>query len=296
MTCTADLHMHSCYSTDGEKSPGELVALSSRAGMDWIAVADHNRVDAVAEALRAGEAAGVRVIPAVELDCMFRGRELHVLAYHIDHTDPRYAAIWTDLAEQEIAASRRRMELVAGCGFLFDFDAVLAQAQDGIVTNELIAEFLLADPRNDDNEQLAPYRPGGTRSDNPYVNFYWDFCSHGKPDHVAIAYMTIEEGIRLIRDTGGAPVLAHPGQSLRNNLQDFPDVVRTGICGVEAYSSYHSPADCAYWADRARENNLLITCGSDYHGKTKPAIAIGGHGCPLDGEEMVAALRAAATA
>lgn len=294
MACKVDLHMHSCCSTDGEKTPEELVALSAKAGMDWIAVADHNRADGVAAAVRAGDATGVRVIPCIELDCAFQGRKLHILAYFIDHTDPRYAAVWADIEDKEIKASNKRMELVHAQGVHFDRDVAMAKSIGGIVTAELIAEIALDDPCNARNDQLAPYRKGGARSDNPYVNFYWDFCSQGKPGYVAISFMTLEEGLLLIQQTGGVPVLAHPGQTLRNHPQLFPDIVRAGISGVEAYSSYHSTDGCRHWAELAEHHNLAITCGSDFHGKTKPAIAIGSHGCSLDGEEIVAKLRAAA--
>jgi predicted metal-dependent phosphoesterase TrpH len=142
----------------------------------------------------------------------------------------------------------------------------------------MIAEAALADARNDGNPLLAPFRPGGARSDNPFVNFYWDHCSPGKPAHVPVEYMPLADCLALIASAGGAAVLAHPGQSLRGKERLFPAIMAQGFSGLEAYSSYHSPEDRARWKAEADARGLAATCGSDFHGKTKPAIRMGGHG------------------
>lgn len=273
-----DLHLHTCFSPDGEISPGWLVEMCRIAGMRHIAVADHNNVDGVAQAIAAGEEAGVTVVPCVELDCAFEGAELHVLGYFIDYLDKRYDAVRDHVEAQEMAASQRRLELARSLGIEVDQRVIEEGAGGAAITAELIAEVALAEPRNDGNHVLEPYRPGGSRSDNPYVNFYWDHFAVGKPLHIHIAFMSLAECLELIEDTGGVAVLAHPGQSLRGREALFPRIAESGIRGVEAFSSYHSSEDRVYWHNAAKEQKLAVTCGSDFHGKTKPAISIGGHG------------------
>ena len=76
----------------------------------------------------------------------------------------------------------------------------------GIITGEMIGEQLLNNPAYADEELLKPYRVGGERNDNPYVNFYWDFFAQGKPAYVDIAYPTMQDMVELIKDTGGIPI------------------------------------------------------------------------------------------
>ena len=102
--------------------------------------------------------------------------------------------------------------------------------------------------------------------------------------------MPLTDAVRLVADTGGVPVLAHPGQSLRGRENLVDAVVEHGILGIEAYSSYHSHDQRAHWLGEAERLGLFVTCGSDFHGKTKPAIRLGRHGAEEKGREIAAAL------
>lgn len=115
----------------------------------------------------------------------------------------------------------------------------------------MFAEVLLAMPEYADHPLLKPYRPGGERSDNPYVNFYWDYYSQGKPCYAKIDYPAMAETIDIIHRNHGAAVLAR-------------------------------------FYEAAQKKHLLVTCGSDYHGKTKPSVAIGQYNCPISYPEMKA--------
>jgi Predicted metal-dependent phosphoesterases (PHP family) len=273
-----DLHMHSSYSPDGEIPPAQLVSMAKRAGMEHIAIADHNTSSAVAEALIEGKKRGICVIPGIEIDCLYQGIEVHLLGLYIDHLDIRYQKLWDDIESQEREMASTRIKLVQGLGIHIDGKAVMAKAKNGIVTAELLAEVALADPRNGDNPLLSPFRPGGARDDNPFVNFYWDYCSPGKPASVKISIMPLRKAVELVVDTGGVPVIAHPEKSLEGNRDKLPGILAEGVRGIEAFCSYHSPDDSAYWHNEAEKAGVLFTCGSDFHGKTKPAIKIGGHG------------------
>lgn len=270
-----DLHLHSCYSDDGELSPKELITRCWHAGISVAALADHNSTRGVSEARVTGYALGVEVIPAIELDCTHESVDLHLLGYWIDPSHPGFAKAEDSILSQGQSAAVRRIELVEACGIAVEREAVAALSKSGIVTGEMIAETALAMPENSENSLLLPYRPGGNRADNPYVNFYWDFCAQGKPAYIPIRFPSLAEAVALVRESGGLPVLAHPGNNVHENSDLLRSIIRCGIEGLEAYSSYHTPEQTKFYLAVAQETGLAVSCGSDFHGKIKPAIRLG---------------------
>lgn len=266
--------------------------MAQSAGLAAIAITDHNTTGAVEAAVAAGKKAGVEVLPGVELDCILDGVVLHLLAYGIDPNNAALAEIEQDIRRQEKAAAKERVRLVNAAGINVDEGEALAKARHGVfVTGELIAELALEQPGAAYNPLLQPYLPGGDRSDNPHVNFYWDFCAQGKPAYVHVEYISLKRAVQVAHDAGGVAVLAHPGQNLAGRRELLADMLPLGLDGVECYSSYHDDATSAYFAQKAKEYGLLITGGSDYHGKTKPAIRMGQYGLPGDGLDLLAALK-----
>lgn len=282
-----DLHMHSNISNDGDFSPEILVKMCADAGLKTAAIADHNSVRAVPTALNAGEKYEVKIIPAIELDCTHGEYNLHVLGYNIDYNDKIFDKIEKDILEQEINAGNKRMELVKKAGFFFDENKVRALSPDGTITGEMIAEIVLEDERNKNNPLIQDYLHGGKRSDNPYVNFYWDWCSKGKPAYVEIKYITLKEAVEIIHKTGGKAVLAHPNNNIGMNEKVFSEIISAGVQGVEAYSSYHSSEAVEFYVKMAEKYNVGITCGSDFHGKTKPSIKLGAISCNNREDEIL---------
>lgn len=277
-----DLHMHSKYSDDGEFTAEELVNKCKEAGVSIMAIADHNSVKAIDEEIAACEKAGITCIPAVEIDCTYKTVNLHVVGYGIDYHREDIKALEENVLNQELACSQKKLELTNQLGFHLvkaDLDALSA---NGVWTGEIFAEALLSKEEYQDHELLKPYRPGGSRSDNPFVNFYWDYYAQGKPCYTKIVYPTLKETIDLIHQAGGKAVLAHPGNNLKGQFEIFDEMVKLGLDGVEAFSSYHSKEAIDYFYEKGKEYNLLITSGSDYHGKTKPAISINGSQCYID--------------
>lgn len=155
-----DFHMHSSFSNDGDYAPKELLSLANKAGLKAIAVTDHNTTRGVSEAIREGQSLGIEVVPAVELDCLYNDIVFHVLGYYIDHTCEKYSIVEKEALEQDIAASKERVELVRKMGINVDMDEVLALSKDGSVQGELIAEAALNKPDSYKNPLLRPYLPG----------------------------------------------------------------------------------------------------------------------------------------
>ena len=285
-----DLHMHSMYSDDGEYTPTQLVDMCHEAGVKIMAIADHNWVKANEEAKKHADELGMTYIPAIEIDCAYKGVNLHVLGYGIDNQEV-FNQLGEDIEKQEIACSMKKLELMNALGFDLKKEQLDALSTNGVYTGEMFGEALLNDSRYDDHELLKPYRQGGERSDNPYVNFYWDYYAQGKPCYTEIHFPTLEETIQLIHQHGGVALLAHPGNNLKGQFELFDEMVALGLDGVECFSSYHTTETNEYFYNKAKELNVLYTCGSDFHGKTKPSIHLGENGC-LNPQEIEDCLKA----
>ncbi|QLY81638.1 PHP domain-containing protein [Clostridium intestinale] len=274
-----DLHMHSFYSDDGEFSPKELVDLCVGKGIKYFSIADHNSVKGIKEAKEYCKDKEINIIPAVELDCTIDGVNLHVLGYGIDYNNDIFDKIEDDIIVQEQGASKKRMKLIRELGIDFSDEVIKKLSKNGVVNGEMIAEAAMEFDKDKKNPLLQPYYENGDRSDNPYVNFYWDYCSQGKPAYAEVKYISLEKAIEVIKTSGGMPVLAHPGNNVKEKHSLLEAIRACGIEGIEVYSSYHSEEQVEYYKEYAMRHKLILTCGSDFHGKTKPSIAIGSTDC-----------------
>lgn len=271
-----DLHMHSCFSDDGEFTPEEIIDRAIKNNVEIISISDHNSVRAVDRALSYSKNKNIKVIPGIEIDCTFNKRNLHLLGYNIDYKSKDFYNIEEDILNQEKRASKEKIRLIKEyTGLNILEDEVIKRSSNGVVTGELIAEILLEDSENRKSLILKPYLEGGNRSDMPYVNFYWDYFAQGKPAYVPIKFISLKEAIGLIHKNGGKAVIAHPGNNLKDKLDLIDNLIEEGIEGIEVFSSYHTKEQIEYFYTKAIKNNMIITCGSDFHGKTKPNIEIG---------------------
>ena len=277
-----DLHMHTDYSDDGEFSPEEIVEKCHDAGIRIMAIADHNSVKAVGRAMKKAGESGIKYIPAIEIDCTFHGVNLHVLGYGIHYEHQDFEQLEKNIYQQELECSKKKIELTRNIGFDVCSKELDRLSDNGVYTGEMFAEVILNREEYKDNELLEPYRKGGSRADNPYVNFYWDFYAQGKPCYTEVIYPSLKETVDLIHRHGGKAVLAHPGNNLKGRFELFDEMMELGLDGVEAFSNYHSDKTVDYFYQKGREYKIMMTCGSDYHGKTKPSIALGECHCPYD--------------
>lgn len=285
-----DLHMHSDASIDGEFTGTQLVEMCHEANINIMAISDHNSIKSVQAAKKRAVELKMSYIEAVELDCTYQGLNFHVVGYGIDSTNPAFEQLEHTMRQQELALSAKKLALVNQLGFNLSKAQMDAVAPHGIYAGEMFCEVLLADPRYQDHELLKPYREGGTRYEGALVNFHWDYFAQGKPCYLEVKLPSLQEILTLIHESGGLAVLAHPGNNLKNRFELFDDMVKEGIQGVECYSSYHTPEVTEFFRNKAKEYNLLITCGSDFHGKTKPHVQLGGHGC-IETNEIVEQLK-----
>ena len=286
-----DLHMHSYYSDDGEFEPKQLIDLCLEKNIKYFSIADHNSVRGIKEAKEYCVGKNINIIPAIELDCTFNEINLHVLGYGIDCDKTVFYDIEDNIIKQEQFASKKRMKLVKELGIDFSDEVINSLSRNGVVNGEMIAEVAMKFDKNHENPLLMPYYENGSRSDNPYVNFYWDYCAQGKAAYAEVNFISLQEAISIIEESGGIPILAHPGNNIKENINLLEQIISCGIKGIEVYSSYHSKEQVEFYKKFSLKHKLLLTCGSDFHGKTKPSIVIGGTDCEGIEDKIISQLK-----
>lgn len=284
-----DLHMHSKYSDDGQYEPIELLKMCKAAGLDMMAIADHNSVRGSRIALRHQQEYGITCIPVIEIDAVSQDVGYHILGYGIDVHNPVFDEIEEHVASQEREASKRRRQLVRDMGIAFDEKRIQELSPGGITTGEAIGEAAMEYDVEKKNPLLQPYYPGGERSDNPFVNFYWDICAPGKPAYVEIFYPSVSAIVELLHQQNALAIVAHPGMNAKEQMDRIQDLLQLGVDGFEVFSSYHSEQQTQFYYDLAKSHGLYMTCGSDFHGKTKPVVHIGM--CSMEEEENTRLVR-----
>jgi hypothetical protein len=256
----ADLHTHTTAS-DGTLAPSELVAAAADAGLDILAVSDHDSVEGVPPALDAAERAGITVIPAVELSALDRERDVHLLGYFIRHTDTRFTERLLELRRGRLERAVAMVEALDGAGHAVSLDDVLSHAGDGAVGRSHVARALL-----------------GRGSVGSVDEAFRDLIGRDQPFYRRKPLLGPTEVIGIIHAAGGLAVLAHPCVGGVDDL--IGDLVAAGLDGVEAYHPEHTRGDTQRMLDAARESGLLVTGGTDYHGPGHPGPPLGTVGPP----------------
>ena len=251
----ADLHLHSNFS-DGTYPPEELVQHAERHRLSAMALTDHDTVDGCARMTVATEKAGIEFVPGAEITAEADGTELHLLAYLVDYED---AELLREFAKFQQVRQDRIREMVARLNKL------------GIPLKPE-AVFALANCN-------APGRPHVTRAliqagfCATLEEAFERYLKKNRPAWVPKFKISAAGAIELIHRAGGVAVMAHPGISHCDEL--IPELVESGMDGIECYHSRHSSATCEHYYLLAQEHELLITGGSDCHGMNKGKPLIG---------------------
>ena len=270
-----DLHMHSIYSDDGQYTVKELLDIAKQQKLTHMAIADHNSVKAIKEAHTLLDDYNIHYIDAVELDCTYKGINLHLLGYNFDYNLPIFEAIEENIYQQMLNMKEELITKIENLGIYINKEKLNELCPDGIVVAEDIAEVVIPDEKNKNHPLLQPYFENGTRSDNPFVNFYWDICSQGKPAYVKMDYMSLMDAIQIIHEANGICVVAHPGNNFKGKDEILEEILQMNVEGLEVYSSYHTTEQIQHYEQLAKTYNKICTVGSDFHGKTKPNIQMG---------------------
>lgn len=271
-----DLRTHSKYSLEGDTTVEDLIVAAKNQGVDVLSITDKHTVKANFEATVVAECVGIQYIPGIELDCLYNGKIINLLGYNMNFKDSRFTQLENDMIKKEREDSHQRVILFEQVTNLkLDEAALSAKNTNGIITGEIIAEEVLTNPLYEEAPILKPYRSLGERSDQPAINFYWDYFAEGKPCYVNNVYLPIEEGIALIKDTGGYAILGSPKKVLKRDKETIKNILQMGVRGLEVFSPYHSEDDILAYLEVVREECCFVSSGSDYYGASRPALSVG---------------------
>ena len=267
-----DLHIHTDASSDGQHSPREIFIMAREKGLQAIAFADHNSVANIQEGLRLSRKFGIEFIPCLELNTFHNDLDLHLLAYYIQPQDPGLIRWLETIERKKKEQAEKRVAKLNELGFVFDWNDLRAFSADHIPTGASFLKAILSRKENAKDPRLRPY-VDGHRSASPYVNFYRDYLRGGKPAFVYMEDILTLAAIRQIKELRGIPVLAHPSDTGHENILAL---IGSGLEGLEVYSPYHDAGEQEALRVMAERHNLLITAGSDFHGKAiKPDVEFG---------------------
>jgi len=252
-----DLHTHSVAS-DGTERPAEVIASAAAAGLDVVALTDHDSTRGWEEAEQAARRLGIALVRGAELSCRLHGRSVHLLSYlH----DPQTPALLDEAEQVRIARldrARRIVDLLSE-DMALTWDDVLAQTGDeATVGRPHIADALVARGHVPDRSAAFTHL---LATGSPY------WVPHYAPDAA--------DAIRLVLAAGGVPVLAHPGAAQRDRPvsdEEIEALVAAGLAGLEVDHRDNDDAQRARLRATARRHGLLETGSSDYHGAGKPNL------------------------
>jgi len=242
-----DLHLHSTAS-DGTASSEELVRYALKLKLKAIAITDHDSVDGIEAALKEAKGKDIEVIPGVELSSDLNGLDVHFLGYFID-----YDNIWLrrHLKKLHQARHERALKMVRKLqerGIKIFVEDVLAEAGKGAVGRAHLARVMVKEGYIDTIEEA-----------------FEKYIGRHAPCYVEKYVYTPEDVIRIIKKVGGVAVYAHPGVTKCDQM--IPEFIQAGVVGLEVYHSDHTAKQVRFYTKMAREKGLVVTGGSDCHGK-----------------------------
>jgi len=256
-----DLQSHSQHS-DGALPPHEVVAIAAEAGVELLALTDHDSIEGVAEAAQAARATGLRLAPAVEITAIDQDRDLHVLGYLIDPADPALCERLIGYRAQREHRATEIIERLRELGFELDESGLQERAAQGkSIGRPHLADAVVRHPAN--AERLAAEKLEGL---SPFLVAY---LIEDQPAFIPRRGPSVAQAITTIHDAGGVAVWAHPFW----DIPDADEVIATidrfhgdGIDGVECFYPTHNREQANLLADHCAGHALLSTGSSDFHG------------------------------
>ncbi len=277
----ADLHTHS-HRSDGTDSPDVLVRAAAAAGLDLVALTDHDAADGWAEARLAAAEVGIGFVPGIEVSCSFDGRGVHLLAYGVDPAHPGLAA------ELERVLRGRDRRLPAVLERLHALGIDLTEADVRAVSGEATA---LGRPHVADALVTA-----GVVTDRREA--FERYLTPGRPAYVPRYAAPLREMLRLVPAAGGVAVVAHPwARGSRRALTPgaLAELAQAGLTGLEVWHHDQTDRDSGELSALARDLGQVQTGSSDYHGLGKVDHDLGCHTTPPEQvERLLAAMGSAA--
>lgn len=258
----ADLHVHTKFS-DGTFTPKEVINHAKKQGLDCIAIADHDNVNAIPQAMKLQDSYDIEIIPAVEITAQEGHKELHILGYYVNWQDKTLIKRLNEICQGRVERIYKIADKLKTHGIDADADEIIEYARGSSISRLHVARYLV-------QKGLVP----------SLREVFSKYIGDGKPCYVSGFRFSTKEITDIIKRSGGAAVIAHPGL---NNVSEFlPTLVQRGIEGIEVFHSDHKKiiSDALYRF--AKKQSLLITGGSDCHGENKRKVLIGNIKLPYE--------------
>lgn len=267
-----DLQSHSTRS-DGALEPAEVVATAASAGVELMALSDHDTAAGVSEALAAGAQTGVKVVPAVEISAVDEGgstpRELHILGYLVNHQDDGFERQLKAFLNDREHRTLRMRDALREVGFELEEAEIEQRISEGRpIGRPHLAAAVLAAPANAD--RLAAEGIGDIGE------MIRGYLIEGKPAFRMRQTPTIAESIEAIHAAGGVAVWAHPFWDVSDPDEAIDSIMRfqeAGIDGVEAFYITHTREQTQLLFEHCDRSGLLSTGSADFHGPENPTFS-----------------------
>lgn len=255
-----DLHSHTTAS-DGTLTPGELVKRAKLAGVDVLAITDHDTTEALLPACMAARSYGISVINGCEISVTWAGITVHVLGFNVDPENARLQKGLSQIREHRDARAREIALKLEKAGIPGAFTGAEKHSKGSLISRTHFAHFLAE---------------GGYAKDVRSV--FKHFLVKGKPGFVAGQWAQLGDVVDWITAAGGQAAIAHPARykltrtKLIRLIEEFK---QAGGEGIEVVSGSHSRDECFTMAKHARDFDLLASAGSDFHGPENPWVELG---------------------
>jgi hypothetical protein len=251
-----DLHVHTKIS-DNSLTTEEVIKMARDKGITHLAITNHDTTKGLNEAMDWGLEFGVTVIPGIEISAYDykRQKRAHILGLYIEPGHPALEELCAPLTENRNQASYDMVQRLITEGYDLDWEEVQKYAEGGTGVYKQHIMHALLDRGYCDRIYCELYKPlfrRGSSTEAPGLAY------------IPLIYADAAAAIRAVRESGGIPVLAHPGQLA--NFDGIDEWAEAGLEGIEAFHPSHSPEDVVTALSYAQKHNLIITGGSDFHG------------------------------
>ncbi|MCR5635068.1 MAG: PHP domain-containing protein [Lachnospiraceae bacterium] len=273
-----DLHVHSLKS-DGSLTPSELVDKALSLNLRAFALTDHDCTDGLPEAMEYAKDKDVEVIPGIELSTGYNGKDVHIVGLDIDYKNESLQKWLTDFrASRDLRNQKMCDKLQSEAGIDISYETLKATDPGAVITRSHYAKFLFA------HGYVKSIREAFDRYIGDHARYY-----------VPREKIDPREAVKVILLSGGIPILAHPVlyHLTKKQLSELVSMLKeAGLIGIEAIYSTYAPSDEREIKALAKEYDLAISGGSDYHGVVKPGLEMGtGYGKLFVPEDVLDNLR-----
>lgn len=268
----ADLHIHTHFS-DSTSSPQEVVTEAVKAGLQCIAITDHDTIDGVLPTQEAARGLDLEVILGIEFSSEYEGKDIHILGYLLDSANEDLQNELNLIQESRMSRIRSIIEKLKGQGIdNIDFDEVFARTESNSVGRPHLAAIMV------EKGWVGSLREA-------FDKYLGEECLAYVPKFNQTPF----DVIRLIRGAGGVAVMAHPMITQKDEL--IPGMVEAGMQGIEVYYPNYSNNTVSFYEKLAQKYDLVTTGGSDFHGKARSGTFIGKKKIPYEIVEKLKELK-----